>query len=239
MLGWCEDDLTFFTDSTIKTPEETYKFVSSYVHGLTRANMDKLLSLYPVSDFVAYTTSALSSEFFRSARIFRDILMTCPPMWYGKQMAKAGKDVYLFDWNQTILEPIIEQQTEKRGWGSVHTSEFAYIFGNLSHYDVNGNPFHPTPADYALTIRGSRSLSTFAATGRPGLDGHDTFRGFKPAYATTTKGRDDVYVFVAGGPSEGLSAIDGQHSTELVRAQKLRERCAFINSPEIVEQLRY
>lgn len=235
MIGWCEDDVTFFTDPTIKTPDDTYKFVSSYVPDVTKANVDKLLSLYPVSDFVADATPTLSSEFFRAARIFRDILMVCQPMWYGQNLAKAGNTVYLYDWNQTILEPYLEQETGKTGWGPIHTSEFAYIFGNLSHYDVGDHPFHPKPADYDLTSRGSRSWTTFASTGKPGLRGHDTFEGFKPAFPN----EHDVYVFVAGGLSEGLSAIDGRHAREAVRAQRLRERCEFINSPEMIEQLRY
>lgn len=235
MMGWCEDDVSFYTDPAIKTAADTRNFISSYVSGLTSANVDKLLSLYPVSDFSADATATLSPEFFRSARIFRDILMTCEPLWYGEQLARAGNDVYLYDWNQTILEPILEQLTGLAGFGSIHTSEFAYIFGNLSHYDTNGYPFDPTPADYELVARGSRSWSTFAATGKPSLPGRDTFRGFRPAYPNER----DVYVFVAGGPNEGLSPIDGRNSREAVRAQKLRERCAFLNSPQVIEQLRF
>ncbi|KAK4233213.1 Alpha/Beta hydrolase protein [Achaetomium macrosporum] len=236
MIGWCQNDVTFFTDPTIETPEDTRKFISSYVPDLTSSNVDKLLSLYPVSDFVAEATSTLSSEFFRAARIFRDILMTCQPIWYGQHIAKAGNDAYLYDWNQTILEPIIDQATGRTGWGPVHTSEFAYIFGNLSHYNISGQPFHPTRADYSLAERGSRSWSTFAVTGRPSLRGHDTFQGFNQAFPA---GGHDMYVFVAGGPSEGLSVIDGPHSKGPLPSQKLRERCAFINSPEVIDQLRY
>jgi len=235
MIGWCYDDVTFFTDSAIKTPDDTRRFISSYVSGLTSANVDSLLALYPVSDFEADATAILSGEFFRAARIFRDILMTCQPIWYGQHIAKAGNDVYLYEWNQTILDPILEQLTGATGWGPIHTSEFAYVFGNLSHYNISGYPFNPTPADYQLAVRGSRSWSTFAATGHPGLDGHNTFKGFKPAF---THGQDP-YIFVAGGPSEGLSAVDGRDSKAAVRAQKLKERCAFINSPELIEQLRY
>ncbi|AEO57294.1 hypothetical protein MYCTH_2303271 [Thermothelomyces thermophilus ATCC 42464] len=238
MIGWCNNDLTFFTDPEIQTPEDTRDFISGYAPGLTSENVDKLLSLYPVSDFASAATDTLSAEFFRASRIFRDILMTCEPLFYAEHIARAGNAVYLYDWNQTILEPFLEQKTGRAGWGPIHTAEFAYVFGNLSHYDIDGFPFNPSWADYQLAVRGSRSWSTFAATGRPGsLGGRDTFTGFGPAFHrgdnTTT------YIFVAGGPSEGLSAIDGPHSAPAVRAQKLRERCAFINSPEIIEQLGY
>lgn len=235
MIGWCQDDVTFFTDTSIKTPDETFKFISSYLPDVTAKNVKKLLSLYPASDFPPDTSAGWSSEFFRAARIFRDVLMTCQPLWYGEHIAAAGNDVFLYEWNQTILEPILIQEYNQSGLGPIHTSEFAYIFGNLSHYDTNGYPFHPSKADYQLRDRGSRSWSTFASTGKPGLKGHDTFQGFKPAFT----GKKETFLFVAGGPHEGLSAFDGPKAHPAVSSQKLRERCAFINSPEMIEQLRY
>ncbi|KAK4246132.1 Carboxylesterase [Corynascus novoguineensis] len=233
MLGWCQDDLTVFTDPTIKTPEDTRNFISSYALGLSDTNLDRLVSLYSVSDFLPRATDALSAEFFRAGRIFRDILMTCETLFFAEHMARAGNNVYLYDWNQTLLEPILEQVLDEAGLGVSHTSEFAYVFANLSHYDAEGYPTQPAAADRDLAIRASRSWSTFAATGRPDLIGHATFHGFAPAFPDA----NSTYVFVAGGPSEGLSAIDGPSSTRAVRGQRLRERCAFLNSPDIIEQL--
>lgn len=232
MIGWSDNDVTFFTDGTIRTSNDSYTFISSYVPDVTSENVDKLLSLYSVTDFpVDESTTSLSSEFFRSARIFRDIIMTCQPIWYGQHLAKAGNDVYLYDWNQTILDPILAQVYNESGLGPVHTSEFAYIFGNMSHYNTSGFVFDPTPADYKLRDRGSRSWSTFASVGKPSLEGHNTFKGFGLAFSK----KNGIDIFVAGGPHEGLSSVDAPH----LRAQKLRERCEFINSPEMIEQLKY
>ncbi|POR39521.1 Carboxylic ester hydrolase [Tolypocladium paradoxum] len=233
MIGWCEDDVTFFTDPNIKTPSDTLNFISAYAPDMTQDSLHKLLSLYPASDFPA--GKSLSSEFYRSARIFRDILMTCQPMWYAKHIAAAGNDVYLYDWNQTILDPILAYTMNQTGFGPIHTSEFAYIFGNLSHYDTNGYPFHPSKSDYKLRDRGSRSWSTFASIGKPSLEGHDTFQGFTPGFRTV----NETHVFVIGASHEGLSALDGPHAYPEIANQKLRERCDFINSPMIIEQLRY
>ncbi|KAH6631270.1 Alpha/Beta hydrolase protein [Chaetomium tenue] len=233
MLGWCDDDLTFFTDSSIQTADETRQFISAYIPSVSSTNLDTLLSLYPVSDFTAQSTPTLSPEFFRAARIFRDILMTCEPIWYGEHLARAGNTVFLYDWNQTVLEPLLERATNQSGWGPIHTAEFAYIFSSFWQYRL---PDQPTAADYSLANRGSRSWSMFATLGWLGIEGHDTFQGFRPAFA---KGDDGFSVFVAGGPSEGLSAVDGPYAKEAVRAQRLRERCAFINSDEMIEQLEY
>ncbi|KAK2608375.1 hypothetical protein QQS21_003060 [Conoideocrella luteorostrata] len=235
MMGWCQDDLTYFTDANITTAKDTFNFISAYAPDLTKDNVNKLLALYPVSEFPPNRPANVSSEFYRAARVFRDILMTCQPVGYAQQIAAAGNTVYLYNWNQTILDAYLSQVVKRPGLGPIHTSEFAYIFGNLSHYDIGNYKFNPTKSDYQLKDRGSRSWSTYASTGQPGLKGHDTFQGFKPAFTD----KNQVNIFVVGGPHEGLSAIDGPNAHPAVKEQRLRERCAFINSPEIIEQLRY
>ena len=166
--------------------------------------------------------------------------MVCEPQYYGRALASRGNPVYMYDQNQTMLEGPLEA-TGSTGLGVVHTSEFAYVFGDLSTYDVNGYPFQPRGEDYALVKRESRSWSTFAATGRPSVDFHHhrsygTLDGWCPAFA---EGDDMAGIFVIGGPFEGFSAAEGSLSKAAVAAQKLEERCAFINSPEVTEQLRW
>ncbi|KAI8945082.1 putative lipase [Xylaria longipes] len=235
MIGWCDNDLALFTDTTISTDEEVHEFIQGYVPTMTSDNVDKLLSLYPISEFKPNEAANKSSQFYRAAQAFRDILMVCQPMFYAENLAKRGNDVYLFDWNQTISDQVIQALYNDTGYGVIHTSDLEYVFGNLSVYDNGEYPFQPTPADYSLVSRGSRSWSTFASTGKPSLMGHDTFSGFTTAFRKT----DEIDVFIAGGPHEGLSPIDGPKAKAALDAQRLRERCAFINSDEIIEQLRY
>ncbi|KAI1410866.1 carboxylesterase family protein [Hypoxylon sp. FL1857] len=241
MMGWCEDDVALFTDSDISTPQDTRNFLQSYLPGLSSGNVDALLSLYPSAEFAANEAAKLSSEFYRSARIFRDILMVCEPVHYGSALAAAGNDVYLYAWNQTILDGLLTAMYDLSGLGVIHTSEFAYIFGNISHYATLGYPFNPTDADHSLVSRGSRSWTTFASLGVPGHEGHGTFTGFAPSFAVGTQaGGDETFsVFVAGGPDEGMSAVEGANSKSVVAAQKLKERCSFINSDEIIKELRF
>lgn len=236
MIGWTQDDLTLYTDPSIQTAQDTYNSVRNAQPFMTVENINKLLDLYPVTDFPPNIEANHSSEFYRAARISRDILMVCQPTYIASVLANAGNDVFLYDWNQTIAGPALASVRDLHGIGVPHTAEFAYTFGNLSAYDVNGYPFEPTPADYALMHRGSRSWSTFASIGKPSLKGRDTFVGFDKAYAGDA---GDPYIFVAGGPNEGLSAVDGPGSIPEIADQKLRERCAFINSPEMIEQLKY
>ncbi|KAI7090259.1 hypothetical protein KC356_g1741 [Hortaea werneckii] len=242
MVGWCEDDTAPFVPTTIRTDHDTYLFLSAYAPAMSPANIKRLMSLYPASNFSPNPSANLSAQFYRSARILRDILMVCEPHYYGRALASRGNPVYMYDQNQTMLQgPLAASGSE--GLGVVHTSEFAYVFGNLSTYDVNGYPFHPRAEDYALLERESRSWSTFAATGRPSVGRnyhhhryHETLEGWCPAFA---EGNDTAGIFVIGGPSEGFSVREGSPSEAVVAAQKLEERCAFINSPEVIDQLRW
>lgn len=137
MLGWAEGDVNYFTDVNIRTPSDTEKFVSSYLSNMPADLVGELLSLYPVSEFVPPAESNLSSEFYRAARIFRDVLMVCEPVLLAKAMHKKGSTAYFYDFNQTILDPILAYTTGCKGFGVVHTSEFAYIYG-LSNYNISG-----------------------------------------------------------------------------------------------------
>ncbi|KAI0403330.1 putative lipase [Xylaria palmicola] len=235
MIGWCDNDLAAYTDTTIMTDEQVHDFIQSYVPTMTSDNVNRLLSLYPVSEFTSNKAANLSSQFYRAAQAFRDILMVCQPIFYAESLAMRGNDVFLYDWNQTISDQVIQGLRNETGYGVIHTSDLEYVFGNLSVYDNGEYAFHARPADYALSSRGSRSWSTFAATGKPSLKGHNTFANFASAF----REKGEIEIFVAGGPHEGLSPIDGRKANSALKAQQLRERCEFINSPEIIEQLKY
>lgn len=189
MIGWTQDDLTLYTDPSIETAQDTYDSVHTGYPGMSADNIEKLLALYPVGDFAPNSTANKSSEFYRAARISRDIFMVCQPMSIASTFSAAGNDVFLYEWNQTVVGPALASVRGLYGIGIPHTSEFAYTFGNISVYNVNGYPFEPTPADYALQHRGARSWSTFASTGKPSLEGHDTFVGWEKAYSGDMRSR--------------------------------------------------
>lgn len=229
---WANDDVQFFTPMDITTPQDTLQFVHDYLPAITNQSAIDLLALYPSSDFQANQTANHTAEFYRSARIFRDIIMTCQPMHFGETLARLGNVVYYANQNQSILPPILES-LGVLGLGPVHTSEFAYTMANFSHYD--GWPYHVDANDYRIQRQQSRSWSTFAATGQLSLYAKDTLQGWEPAYAH----ENNTQIFVVGGGSEGLTAVDGQSATAAMTAQKLRDRCGFINSPEFIPQLQY
>lgn len=234
MIGWTDNDVAFYTPTDILTEEDTFNFVASYLPDMTFDSVTDLVSFYPSVEFSDDPENGISAQVLRSARIFRDIIMTCMPIWYGENLARHGADVYLYDWNQTMLDPIFKT-INAPALGAVHTSEFAYIFGNLSHYDIDGYPFEPVDSDYRLQTQAPRSWATFAALGRPSLKRKQTLKGWGKAFT----GNGETNIYVAGGPSEGLSPLDGPGSSPALSAQRLRERCAFLNSEEIRRQMNF
>lgn len=134
IMGYTEDDTSPFVDIIIKTSNDTRKFFRDYAPAMPDANLNHLLSLYPVEEFAANPAANLSAEYYRSARILRDILMVCEPLMFGKALTERGQDVYYYDQNQTVLDGPLES-LGLPGLGVVHTSEFAYMFNNISHYD--------------------------------------------------------------------------------------------------------
>lgn len=238
IIGWTQDDMTLYTPASLDA-QGTYDTVRVQYPWLSEASLDKLLSLYPVDDFPPNIEANRTSESYRAARIWRDILMVCQPIYLAEALAAAGGNVYLYDWNQTVTGPALASVRGLYGVGVPHTGEFAYTFGNVSVYDVNGYPFDPLPSDFELQHKGARSWSTFASTGETYIEGKDTFVGWETAFSGSDRGEGEPYIWVAGGPNEGLSAVDGEGAIPEIERQKLNERCAFINSPGMIEQLRY
>jgi carboxylesterase type B len=155
MMGYTEDDTSPFVEIDIDTDNDTTKFFREYAPAMSEANLKHLLSLYPVDDFAP--SANLSAEHSRSSRILRDILMVCEPLLYGRALAEKGQHVYYYAQNQTVVDAALDS-LGLPGLGVVHTSEFAYMFNNISHYD----------SKYSMTTRrGAPQLTSLQSTITP------------------------------------------------------------------------
>jgi len=236
MSGWMQGDLNIYTDTSIATANDTYNFIHGYLPTIPEASLTQLLNMYPVEEFE--TSANLTQEFYRSARIFRDILMVCPSLHLGGAIHDMYEaPVYFYNWNQTTLDPILEDLYGVQGFGVVHTSEFAYIFDSMHVYNSTGLPYAPTAYDHEIAMRSSRSWSTFVSKGAPATS---------EQYATTLLNWDEAfsrpggpYVRTIGGTDPNNSALGKANATQVMAKQRLQERCGFFNSPEIIAALQY
>lgn len=239
MAGWTKDDAAPFTSTSIQTANDTLAYISNIYTALRPETLKSILPLYPITDFIANPTANLSAEFFRTAQIFRDILLTCPNFLLGAAMAKKmsseSSPIYLFMQNQTILKSKSGVATEL---GIIHTSDLPYVFGQFADYNTTGWTVYPTASDYELLERQSRSWSSFAWTGRPSVPGKRTLEGWTGSYDGWTgdvEGVSGTKVYTIGGGNAGLSEID----EGAIAGQKLASRCAFLNSADVIKQLEY
>ncbi|KAH8648285.1 putative lipase [Tricladium varicosporioides] len=236
IAGWQQNDATLFTNPSILTPNDTKAFFEVYYPDLNTTTLTNLLDLYPVGEFSPNITANKSAEFYRSAQIFRDILLTCPSFYLGSAMAKKYTNeneppVYLYAGNQTILGSYLDA-TGSLGLGVIHTSELAYLESNFTIYNVTdqnlpGYNFEPSRSDYELARQYPGSWSSFAYYGTPSAHGSETLKGWTSAYPG---GKGDGLAYVAGGPNSGMKDI---------KFDRLGERCGFLNSREVIAQLKY
>ena len=111
------------------------------------------------------------------------------------------------------------------------------MFGNLPAYDT-GPTYQSMPADFELLRQMSRSWSSFTSVGALSLEDHKTLKGWTPAYAQGDA-EFDARIYVVGDPGEDMSALEGSEAKKAVVRQKLAQRCAFLNSDDVIDQLRY
>lgn len=130
IAGWCDDDAGPFVQLSSQTPNGTHEFFRQYLPGFTSSNLNKLLDLYPSSEFkssrAANGSIEVAGETLRAARILRDIVFVCQAVYLGEALQKSQNSFYLYDQNQTFLDPI-EASLGSPGYGPIHTSEFAYM----------------------------------------------------------------------------------------------------------------
>ncbi|KAJ8606465.1 hypothetical protein MRB53_040924 [Persea americana] len=233
MALWMENDMQLYTPTDISSEQDIFDFYRAFLPGFTDQSITDMIALYPSADFQENSAANLSSQFYRSAQIFRDLLMTYPPIHFGENLARAGNVVYYISQNASLLPAMLAVAGEP-GLEVVHTSEFPYTFGNLSHYNQSGFPFEPTAIDYRLEKEQAGSWAAFTYVGQPSLYTKKTLQGFGPAYSEANQ----TAIFIAGA-NEGLSNIDGEGASPALAFQHLRARCGFFNSASIIQQLQY
>lgn len=174
-------------------------------------------------------------EFYRAARVYRELWMICQSLRYALAIAPQGNVVYLTGQNATILTPVLAS-VGTPCLGPIHTSEFGYTFGNSSHYNVNGNPFNPPAENSRSEQEEAGSLAAFTSVGQPSLYTKKTLQEFSVQHFLRLTRQLSLWL---EGIAKDCRSLMNRMLSPALAAQELGSCCSFINSPVIIAQLQY
>ena len=243
IASWVANDGAWYAQSTITSDPSVLASFQQYIIGLSSSSLDRLLALYPESDFTHLVRPGekATSQYYRAAQMNRDIWFTCPVIDFTYHYSiSSNRDVRLYEMNQTKFGPIYAYMGVPE-WRVAHLSDIPYVMNeNVAAGGDN------SPAQQQLSAQVSGSFAAFAWTGNPTAGrwakGAKAFKDWPVAFGKREQGPERVKVFVVGGEqgSGVATAIrnggkEGTSRDKAVAWEKLIERCAFINS--ITEEL--
>jgi len=242
MGSWCANDGAWYAQPTTNGDTAVLASLETFVLGLSRPSLQRLLSLYPISDFthLVRPNQEATADYYRAAQMNRDIWFACPVIDFTWQYTRFGGDsnVRLYEMNETKFGPIFQYMGVPQ-WRVSHLSDIPYLMNE--NVDAGGDN---SAAQQDLSTLLSSSAAAFAYSGDPTVSRDRTFKDWPIAYQdqskqTLSKDRpEDLNLYVVGGPQGSGPATTsgksgGEADTERGKAlawEKLIERCSFINS---------
>lgn len=221
--------------------------VASFTTGLlalkgTTAN--HLLSLYPISDFehMVRPSDTVSPQYYRAAQINRDFWFTCPALDFTWQYFKRGgsSNIRFYEMNQTRFEPIWKMMGVPH-WRVAHLSDIPYILNG----DVEaGGDNSPKQRQLAALLSGSAAAFANSADPNKILQEWPTMYEGNSNAAMTNDFPEQITVNIIGGQygtgpaciAKYGKVIDSDRARALLQ-EKLFERCEFINSAQVREEI--
>ncbi len=213
----------------------------TYILGLSKSSLQRILTLYPLSDFkpLVRPDEVATAQYYRAAQINRDIWFTCPVIDFTWQYTRHGApNIHLYEMNQTKFGPILKYMGVPQ-WRVCHLSDIPYMLNE----DVAAGGDNSV-AQRELSVLLSGSAAAFAPTGNPTDSEGRVFKEWPLAYpdrreqVLAKEHPENLNIYIVGGPGgSGAAHIApggmGGEAEERERAlagEKLMERCKFINS---------
>ena len=243
LIGWCEDDGTQFVSPLINSSSAFTSWATAQFPGLSAASFDELLSLYPASEFSNLPSEGIERNYFRAARVTRDVHFACPSLLLTDAYSMKSS-VYLWTLNYTVFR--VGHALYNRSFvGQDHFSDIPYVFDY-----VNQLPYSAVAdqTDYYLASLISGSWALFARYGRPTLpflSAEDTVARnltLAPWQKASSPSNGDKAIRIIGGPRNGMATIPPKDSGYRRGRglpqydERLATRCAFWNRPDVLEQ---
>ncbi|OAL32697.1 hypothetical protein AYO20_07855 [Fonsecaea nubica] len=234
ITGWNENDGSIFVPPTLNGSSAAQAFLNSSYPHLTSTTLSTLISMYPISDFIAAAQATqISPYFLQASQIYRDINFACPSIDISHRVTRFGSTSYLYVLNTTSLSSVL-QLFNASFEGVIHFSDVPFVFNQPNV------GFGTTAAANVTATRMSGSWAHFAATGNPSGDSAITLSGWTQAFnktqaAVTSQNVTDASIRVIGGPRAGQAQLSSNGGATV--EPRLLERCAFINSAAFYQQL--
>ena len=236
IASWVTNDGAWYAQSTITSDASVLGSFQQYVIGLSPSSLDRLLALYPESDFTHLVRPGekATPQYYRAAQMNRDIWFTCPVIDFTYYYSiSSNQDVRLYEMNQTKFGPIYAYMGVPE-WRVAHLSDIPYMMNVAAGGDNS-------PAQQQLSAQVSGSFAAFAWTGNPTAatwaKGVKALKDWPVAFSKGQHGPEELKVFVIGGEQGGGAATasitggsEGSQRDKAVAWEKVIERCAFINS---------
>ncbi|KAI1079502.1 lipase [Whalleya microplaca] len=249
--SWVSNDGAWYAPPTISTDDAVLGTFGLWLSGLSKPTKSKLLELYSIQDFESMVRpdydGPISPQYYRAAQLNRDIWFTCPIIEFAWQYVKNGgvekSQMYLYEHNSTRYAPSFEMMGVPM-WRVAHLSDIPYVL-NVQHLRGADN----SETQLRLSKEISRSIAKFVTSGVPKGDlGAETWPA---AFADATKEElkrefpTKVSLQLLGGPHHNVPVSISKNGDETtateaeraVRWEKLFERCEFINSEKVREEI--
>ena len=238
IASWLANDGASYPQSTITSDASVLASFQNYVIGLSSSSLDRLLALYPESDFTHLVRPGekATPQYYRAAQMNRDIWFTCPVIDFTYHYSiSSNRDVRLYEMNQTKFGPVYAYMGVPE-WRVAHLSDIPYVMNwNVAARGDN------SLAQRQLSAQVSGSFAAFAWTGDPTavrrVKGAKALKDWPVAFSKGQQGPEELKVFIIGGEHGSGAATasirgggGGSQRDKAVAWEKVIERCAFINS---------
>ncbi|KAH8779952.1 Alpha/Beta hydrolase protein [Diaporthe sp. PMI_573] len=238
ITAWVTNDGAWYTPPTTATDDDV---ISSFTVSLTltQSTINKLLELYPVSDFdYIAQDQGVSPQYYRAAQINRDLWFTCPVLDFAWQYGRHNSyDVRLYEHNATRFAPSYALMGVPM-WKVAHLSDIPYVLNSQSL----GGGADNSADQLALSATISKRIVKFVTSTAPDMEWSPAFKG-KAEDNIQDKLPSSISLQLFGGPYGNRQVTVREHpgegdntATEAEKAvawERLFKRCNFINSAEV------
>ena len=252
IASWVTNDGAWYASPTTSSDEEVLNSFGLWLFGLSNATKTKLLDLYPVSDFQhlvrpEYDGLMISPQYYRAAQMNKDLWFTCPVLDFAWEYVKnSNSKLWLYEHNATRYTPVFEMMGVPM-WRVAHLSDIPYVFNT---HAVRAGADNSEP-QLELGEVLSHSIVKFVNTGAPAGEASG-MSAWPPAFEDVRRtflssqfpSRFTLEIFgrypggaqpVTIGRKMGRDQMSD--AQQAIAWEKLFERCDFINSPRVREEI--